>query len=77
MGRYLLAANALPGHVLPMVRIGQHLVLNGHETVMLTGPRFSGMVRSAGMRFLPLPPEAVTAGEPGLVALHPGCCRCC
>jgi UDP:flavonoid glycosyltransferase YjiC (YdhE family) len=67
MNRYLLAVNAVPGHVMPMVRIGRHLAERGHWVEMLTGERFAGQVKSAGLRFLPLPPGALTGSEPAAV----------
>ncbi|HEY0936371.1 MAG TPA: glycosyltransferase [Trebonia sp.] len=69
MNRYLLAVSAVPGHVMPMIRIGQHLVQCGHEVEMLTGARFAGPVESAGLRFRPLPPGGVTSGQPATVPL--------
>ena len=69
MSRYLLAVSAVPGHVMPMMRIGQHLLQRGHQVEMLTGARFADLVESAGMRFLALPPGGVTGGEPAAVAL--------
>ena len=67
MNRYLLAVSAVPGHVMPMVRIGQHLAERGHLVEMLTGARFAGQVKSAGLRFLPLPPGGLTDSEPAAV----------
>ena len=69
MSRYLLAVSAVPGHVMPMVRIGQRLVRRGHQVEMLTGERFADQVKAADMRFLPLPPAGVTASEPAAVTL--------
>ena len=69
MNHYLLAASAVPGHVLPMVRIGQDLVQRGHQVSMLTGARFAGLVQAAGLPFLPLPPGGVADGQPAAVAL--------
>jgi UDP:flavonoid glycosyltransferase YjiC (YdhE family) len=69
MNRYLLASNAIPGHVMPMGRIGQHLAGRGHQVAMLTGARFAGLVGSAGLQFLPLPPDGVTGGQPAAVTL--------
>jgi UDP:flavonoid glycosyltransferase YjiC (YdhE family) len=51
------------------VRIGQHLAHCGHRVDMLTGARFAGQVRSADMRFLPLPPDGVISSEPAGVTL--------
>lgn len=69
MNRYLLAVSTVPGHVMPMVRIGQHLVGRGHQAEMLTGAQFAGLVGTAGMRFLPLPPDGAINGQPAAVTL--------
>ncbi len=69
MNRYLLAASTVPGHVMPMVRIGQHLAGRGHQVAMLTGTRFAGLVGSAGMPLLPLPPSGAINGQPATVTL--------
>lgn len=69
MNRYLLAVSAVPGHVMPMVRIGQHLARRGHQVEMLTGARFAGLVESADMRFLPLPRDGAIDSQPAAVRL--------
>lgn len=69
MGCYLLAVTPLPGHVTPMVAIGQHLAERGHRVSMLTGPRFAAAAESAGMRFLPLPSDGAVDGQPAAVTL--------
>ena len=69
MSRYLLAVSAIPGHVMPMARIGQHLVRRGHQVEMLTGARFADLVKSADLRFLPLPPGGLADGQPAAVTL--------
>jgi UDP:flavonoid glycosyltransferase YjiC (YdhE family) len=69
MNRYLLAVSAVPGHVMPMVRIGQHLAGRGHQVEILTGARFAGQVESAGLRFLALPPGGVIDDQPSAVLL--------
>lgn len=69
MGRYLLAVTPLPGHVMPMLRIGQDLVRRGHRVRMLTAARFADTVQAAGMRFVPLPPDGMTDGQPTVVTL--------
>ena len=40
MAHYLLAATPIPGHVLPMLRIGADLRRRGHDVCLLTGDRF-------------------------------------
>jgi UDP:flavonoid glycosyltransferase YjiC (YdhE family) len=69
VSRYLLAVSAVPGHVLPMVRIGQHLAGREHQVEVLTGPRFAAQVEAAGLRFRPLPPGGVVDGQPAAVLL--------
>ncbi len=69
MNRCLLAVSPLPGHVMPMMRIGQHLAQRGHQVGMLTGARFADAVKSADMRFLPLPLDGVIDGQPAAVTL--------
>jgi UDP:flavonoid glycosyltransferase YjiC (YdhE family) len=69
MSRYLLAVSPLPGHTMPMMRIGQHLAQRGHQVEMLTGERFAEAVKSAEMRFLPLPPGGMIDSEPAAVTL--------
>jgi UDP:flavonoid glycosyltransferase YjiC (YdhE family) len=55
MARYLLAASPLPGHVLPMLAIGRDLTRRGHDVRLLTGARFAGNARAAGLRHIALP----------------------
>lgn len=71
MGQYLLAATPLPGHVLPMLRIGQDLVRRGHRVRMLTGARFADAARTAGLGFIPLPQSGVAEGQAAGTPLHP------
>ncbi len=40
MGRYLLAASPIPGHVTPMLALAADLRRRGHQVRMLTGPQF-------------------------------------
>ncbi|EJL78411.1 glycosyltransferase, MGT family [Variovorax sp. CF313] len=51
MARYLIAATALPGHVLPMLAIAQHLVGLGHEVRVHTASRFRAQAEAAGATF--------------------------
>ncbi len=69
VNRYLLAVSAIPGHVMPMARIGQHLVQRGHQVEMLTDARFADLVKSAGLRLVPLPPGGVAGSQPAAVTL--------
>lgn len=69
MSRYLLAVSPIPGHVMPMVRIGRYLLESGHRVEMMTGARFADLVKSAGLRFLPLPPDGGIDGQPTVLRL--------
>jgi len=53
MTRYLIAATALPGHVLPMLAIAQHLVGLGHEVRVHTASRFRAQAEATGAGFTP------------------------
>lgn len=65
MGRYLLAASPIPGHVLPMLNIGIDLVRRGHEVRLLTGHAFTALAAARGVRAMPLPGEAEVVRPPG------------
>jgi MGT family glycosyltransferase len=71
MGQYLLAATPLPGHVLPMLRIGQDLVRRGHQVRMLTGAPFADAAQTAGLAFVPLPPNSVAGSQSAGTPLCP------
>lgn len=51
---YLLAASPIHGHVGPVLRVGAHLVAQGHRVTMLTGSRFADLVTDHGMRHVAL-----------------------
>lgn len=53
MARYLIAATALPGHVLPMLAIAQHLVGQGHEVRVHTASQFRAQAEATGASFTP------------------------
>ncbi|MGJ7605116.1 glycosyltransferase [Variovorax sp. LT1R20] len=53
MARYLIAATALPGHVLPMLAIAQHLVKQGHEVRVHTASQFRAQAEATGATFTP------------------------
>lgn len=53
MARYLIAATALPGHVLPMLAIAQHLTGLGHEVRMHTASVFRAQAEATGAGFTP------------------------
>ena len=58
MSHFLLPATPIYGHVTPMVAIGRGLVERGHSATVLTGRKYAGTVRAAGLGFRPLPAEA-------------------
>ena len=51
MARYLIAATALPGHVLPMLAIAQHLTGLGHEVRVHTASQFRAQVEATGASY--------------------------
>lgn len=53
MATYLIGATAMPGHVLPMLAIGQHLAGLGHRVLVHTGSQFRAQVEAAGAVFDP------------------------
>ncbi|WP_247828136.1 glycosyltransferase [Arthrobacter antioxidans] len=55
MSTYLICSSPIYGHVMPQVEIGRYLVDHGHTVRMLTGSRFSDVVRGAGLEFIALP----------------------
>jgi len=56
MARYLIAATALPGHVLPMLAIAQHLVGLGHEVRVHTASQFRAQAEATGASFTAFEP---------------------
>jgi UDP:flavonoid glycosyltransferase YjiC (YdhE family) len=57
MARFLIAATAVPGHVLPLMAVAQHLVGRGHEVVVHTGSVFRQRAEATGARFVAFRPE--------------------
>jgi MGT family glycosyltransferase len=57
MARFLIAATAVPGHVLPLLAVSQLLVSRGHEVVVYTGSLFRERVEATGARFVAFRPE--------------------
>jgi MGT family glycosyltransferase len=57
MARFLIAATAVPGHVLPLLAVSQHLVSRGHEVVVHTGSVFRERAEATGARFVAFRPE--------------------
>src|ERR1700726_516131 len=57
MARFLIAATAVPGHVLPLLAVSQHLVSRGHEVVVYTGSLFRERAEATGARCVAFRPE--------------------
>src|SRR6202035_566861 len=57
MARFLIAATSIPGHVLPLLAVSQHLVSRGHEVVVYTGSVFRERAEATGARFVAFRPE--------------------
>jgi MGT family glycosyltransferase len=57
MATYLIGATAMPGHVLPLLAIGQHLAGLGHRVLVHTSSQFRPQVEAAGATLVPF--EAV------------------
>jgi MGT family glycosyltransferase len=57
MARFLIAATSVPGHVLPLLAVSQHLLNRGHEVVVHTGSVFRERAEATGARFVPFHPE--------------------
>jgi MGT family glycosyltransferase len=57
MARFLIAATSVPGHVLPMLAVAQHLVRRGHDVVVHTGSLFRERAETTGARFVPFRPQ--------------------
>src|ERR1700737_1038773 len=57
MARFLIAPTAVPGHVLPLLAVSQHLVSRGHEVVVYTGSLFRERAEATGARFVAFRPE--------------------
>lgn len=53
MTTYLICATAMPGHVLPMLAIGQHLASLGHQVLVHTSSQFRPQVEAAGATLVP------------------------
>jgi UDP:flavonoid glycosyltransferase YjiC (YdhE family) len=57
MSHFLLPSSPIYGHVTPMVAVGRGLVERGHSATLLTGRKYAGTARAAGLGFRPLPAE--------------------
>lgn len=56
MTSILMAATATPGHVYPLLDIGEYLVSRGHTLHFLTGSLFQDAVEKRGIHFTPFDP---------------------
>ncbi|GAB7036484.1 MULTISPECIES: glycosyltransferase [Catenuloplanes] len=78
MTSVIVAATPFHGHVTPLLTAATDLAAHGHEVLFLTGARYAGRVRAAGLRFVPLDPEAdfddrdMDASFPGFADVPPG-----
>jgi UDP:flavonoid glycosyltransferase YjiC (YdhE family) len=52
VGRYLIAASSIPGHVTPLVEVGGDLSRRGHEVAVLTGAEYADGAVDRGLRAL-------------------------
>jgi MGT family glycosyltransferase len=57
MARFLIAATAAPGHVLPLLVVAEDLVGRGHQVVVTTASLFRERAEATGAGFAPFPPE--------------------
>jgi UDP:flavonoid glycosyltransferase YjiC (YdhE family)/FAD/FMN-containing dehydrogenase len=58
MSSLLVCSTPVHGHILPLLRVAEELVRNGHRVRFLTGSRYRERVEETGVRWLPLSPEA-------------------
>jgi UDP:flavonoid glycosyltransferase YjiC (YdhE family) len=58
VGRYLIAASPIPGHVMPLLLVGRDLRSRGHDVVMLTGDEHRQSVEEAGLQATGLAEDA-------------------
>ncbi|BEU94498.1 glycosyltransferase [Acidovorax sp. DW039] len=83
MARYLLAATAMPGHVMPLLAVARHLVGAGHQVCFHTASAFKAQVERTGAVFEPLVAEidhdhrALEQKFPQQRQLPPGPARLC
>ncbi|MGV0794916.1 nucleotide disphospho-sugar-binding domain-containing protein [Mycolicibacterium sp. XJ1819] len=75
MGRIVVAASPLAGHVVPMLRIGAHLRDVGHDVVFITAPEYRDDVDRAQLRLEPLGPAARIQTPPQSCLPMPGLLR--
>lgn len=70
MATYLIAATAMPGHVLPMLAIGRHLAGLGHRVLVHTASQFRAQVEAVGATLVPFDP-AIDHDYRTLESRHP------
>ncbi len=58
MGRYLVAASPIPGHVMPLLRVAEDLRGRGHDVTMLTGGEYRQAIGDDAVRLVALPAAA-------------------
>jgi UDP:flavonoid glycosyltransferase YjiC (YdhE family) len=58
VGRYLIAASPIPGHVVPLLMVGRDLRGRGHDVTMLTAAEHLSAIRESGMQAVALPAAA-------------------
>jgi MGT family glycosyltransferase len=58
MSRLLFAAIPASGHVNPMLAVAEALSARGDDIIFHTGELFRERIEAAGLRFVPIPPEA-------------------
>src|ERR1700738_1052294 len=57
MARFLIAATAVPGHVLPLLPLSDTLMCRGHEVGVYTGSLFRERAEATGAQFVAFRPE--------------------
>ena len=58
MGRILIAASPIPGHVMPLLRVGGDLCARGHDVTVLTGGEYRRAVSEDRLQLVALPQGA-------------------
>lgn len=58
MSTYLITSTPAHGHIVPLLRIAEHLLARGDQVLFLTSERYRERVSAVGAEFLPLPVDA-------------------
>lgn len=61
--KILLASIPVPGHLNPLLAVGNILKRDGHEVLVQSLPSFKSSVEAAGLRFIPSPPGGAIGVE--------------